>query len=138
MGAAAINVDTINQLTGGRLGTHDVPCPLCGPYKRAPKNQQRRVMRIYRIETGFAGYHCARCGEKGAALDRNGPRPDPSKLERAHAEAAERDRAHKAERLNKTRRLWSIRMPAAGTVAVGRNYRGWYIVMSLDSNGGNP
>jgi len=117
MGAAEINLHIIDQLTGGRLGTYDLPCPLCGPYKRAPKNQQRRVLRVYRIEPNFAGYHCARCGEKGATLDRNGPPPDPIKLERARAEAAERDRAHKAERLSKARWLWSVAMPIAGTIA---------------------
>jgi hypothetical protein len=61
---AALSLDTIDRLTGGRLGTHDVPCPLCGPYK-STHGQRRKVLRVWRIESGFAGYHCARCGEKG-------------------------------------------------------------------------
>jgi hypothetical protein len=57
------------------------------------------VLRVYRLEPNFAGYHCARCGDKGAALDRNGTPPDPMKLARARAEAAERERIVKADRL---------------------------------------
>jgi hypothetical protein len=95
-----IGLDVINQLTGGRLGKHDVPCPECGPFKRAVRNQRRPVLRVYRIEDGFAGYHCARCGESGAAAD-----------------AAERDRALRAERLSKANWLWCQRRPIAGSVA---------------------
>jgi Toprim domain len=112
-----IGLDTIDQLAGPRLGTFDVPCPECGPLKRAARNQRRAVLRIYRIEEGFAGYHCARCGEKGAAFDRNSAPPDPTKLAKARAEAAERDRALRAERLSKAVWLWSQRRPVAGSVA---------------------
>jgi hypothetical protein len=66
-----IGLDIIDQLTGRRLGTFDVPCPECGPFKRSPRNQRKLVLRVYRIDPGFAGYHCARCGAKGAARDRN-------------------------------------------------------------------
>jgi hypothetical protein len=68
----AIGLNTIDQLTCGRLGTFDVPCPECGPFKRSARNQHKPVLRVYRIEPNFAGYHCARCGEKGAAFDRTG------------------------------------------------------------------
>jgi hypothetical protein len=112
-----IGLDVIDQLTGGRLGTHDVPCPECGPFKRSARNQRRRVLRVYRIEPSFAGYHCARCGEKGAAFDRNSAPPDPVKLAKARAEAAERDRALRAERLRKAHWLWSQRRPIVGSVA---------------------
>jgi hypothetical protein len=116
MGAAAINLDVIDQVTGGALGTHDVPCPLCGPYKATARNQRRRVLRVYRIERGFAGFHCARCGEKGAAIDRNSGPPDQLKLAKARAQANERDRALKAERLGKARWLWSVRVPPEQTI----------------------
>jgi hypothetical protein len=112
-----IGLDTIDQLAGPRLGTFDVPCPECGHLKRAARNQRRAVLRIYRIEEGFAGYHCARCGEKGAAFDRNSAPPDAIKLAKARAEAAERDRALRAERLSKAVWLWSQRRPIAGSVA---------------------
>jgi hypothetical protein len=112
-----IALDVINQLTGGRLGTFDVPCPECGPFKRATRNQRRTVLRVYRIEEGFAGYHCARCGESGATVDRHGAPPNLIKLAKARAEAAERDRALRAERLSKALWLWSQRRPIAGSVA---------------------
>ena len=112
-----IGLDTIDQVTGCRLGTHDVPCPVCGPLKRSARNQRKATLRVYRVEPNFAGYHCARCGEKGAALDRNGTPPDPIKLAKARAEAAERDRTLKAERLSKARWLWSIRKPIIGSIA---------------------
>jgi hypothetical protein len=104
----AIGLDAIDRLTGGRLGTFDTPCPLCSPFK-SNRGQRRLVLRIWRIEAAFAGYFCARCGEKGAAFDRNSPPPDPIKLARARVEAALRDRAYKAKRLNLARWLWKQR-----------------------------
>jgi hypothetical protein len=110
------DLSAIDQLTGGRLGTHDVPCPLCGPYKSA-KGQRRKVMRVWCPEDGFATYHCERCGESGYVHDRHAPEPNPVRLAKARAEAAERDRVHKAERLTKARWLWSRRKPITGTIA---------------------
>jgi hypothetical protein len=111
-----LDLATIDRLTNGRLGTHDIPCPLCGPFK-SPGGQRRDVLRIWRVEPGFAGYHCARCGEHGYVRDRYAPEPDPVSLAKARAEAAERDRVHKADRLAKARWLWSQRKPIAGTIA---------------------
>jgi hypothetical protein len=76
------DLTTIDQLTGGRLGTHDVQCPLCGPY-RSPHGWRRKVARVWRIDPGFAGYHCARCGESGYVRDRHAPEPDPARLAKA-------------------------------------------------------
>jgi hypothetical protein len=112
-----IGLDIIDQLTGRRLGTFDVPCPECGPFKRMPRNQRKPVLRVYRLEPGFAGYHCARCGVRGAARDRNSAPPDPVKVAKARAEAAERDRMLKAERLSKALWLWSTRKPIIGSIA---------------------
>jgi Toprim domain len=111
-----IGLDVIDQLTGGRLGTHDTPCPGCGPLKRSARNQRRAVLRVWRIEQVFATYHCARCGESGFARDRDGTRPDPVKLAKARKEAAERDRVTKAKRLQLARWLWSRRRPIAGSL----------------------
>jgi hypothetical protein len=113
----SIAPDDVDRLTGGRLGTFDLPCPMCGPFKRTVRNQLRRVLRVYRIEPGFAGFHCARCGEKGAVIDRGGTPPDPVKVEKARLEAADRDRTLKAKRLRVARWLWSVRKPIAGTIA---------------------
>jgi Toprim domain len=112
----AIALNTIDQLTRGKLGTFDVPCPECGPLRRAARSQRKPVLRVYRTEANFAGYHCARCGEQGFARDGSAP-TDPIKLAKTRAEAAERDRILKAERLGKAQWLWSIRRPIAGSVA---------------------
>jgi hypothetical protein len=112
-----IGLDIIDQLASRRLGTFDVPCPECGPFKRMSRNQRKPVMRVYRIEPGFAGDHCARCGVKGAARDRNSAPPDPVKLVKARAAAAERDRVLKFERLSKALWLWSNRKPVIGSIA---------------------
>jgi hypothetical protein len=37
----SIGLDTIDQITRRRLGTFDAPCPLCGPFKRSPRNQRK-------------------------------------------------------------------------------------------------
>jgi Toprim domain len=105
-----------NRSTDRRLGTHDVICPLCGPY-HSMHGQRRKVLRVWRVEPGFATFCCARCGETGYGHDRYAPAPDPAKLARLRAEAAEHDRIHKIERLNKAYWLWRQRKPIAGSIA---------------------
>src|SRR5260370_30322422 len=112
---SGLTLTIIDRLTGEKLGTHDVPCPLCSPY-HATQGQRRKVLRVWRIEPGFAGYRCARCGEKGHARDQHAPAPDPVKLARLRAEAAEHDRIHKIERLSKARWLWSQRKLTARSI----------------------
>jgi hypothetical protein len=114
---AALDLNTINSLTKGNLGTHDVPCPFCGPMRRSPVNRRRKVMRFWRLNLGFATYHCARCGESGYASDRSATRPDPAALERARVEAANREAASKAKRRSTANYLWRQRQPITGTIA---------------------
>ncbi len=111
-----LDLDIIDRLTGGRLGTRDVACPLCGPC-HSMQGQRRKVLRIWRVEPGFATFCCARCGETGYARDQHAPAPDPQKLARLRAEAAEHGRILKIERLSKARWLWSQRKPIAGSIA---------------------
>jgi hypothetical protein len=113
----AIAFGDIDRLTGGRLGTFDVPCPMCGPFKRTVRNRFRQVLRVHRIDLGFAGFHCARCGEKGAIHERGGTSPDLVKVEKARAEAADRDRTLKVNRLRTAQWLRSVRKPITGTIA---------------------
>ena len=110
MSGLALDRDLVDRLTGGRLGRFDLPCPACGPWRRAPANRRRRVLRLWRLDPGFCGYHCARCGLRGRVHDA-AVAVDPAALRLARAEAAERDRAHAAERLRTARRLWSRRRP---------------------------
>ena len=116
MNAPAFDLRTIDYLTGGKLGVHDVPCPLCSP-TRKPTNRRKRVLRIWRLDPDFASYHCAHCLADGYARDGDAARPDPVALESARRAAAERDRAATAERLGKARWLWSRRRPFVGTIA---------------------
>ena len=116
MSEGALDLATIDALTGGRIGRFDAPCPWCGPRCRSASNRIRRVMRIWRIEDGFATFHCARCKFDGYARDEHAPRPDPARLARARAEAEEHDRASAAERLAIARSLWQRRQPAEGSI----------------------
>ena len=119
MTSAAFTLADFDRLAGGRNGTHDVACPWCGPQRRSPANQRRRVLRVWRIDAEFASYHCARCGERGYVTERRrGRRPvDREALARAKAEADERERVSRAERLERARWLWSQRRPIEGTPA---------------------
>ncbi|MFO1185765.1 MAG: toprim domain-containing protein [Bauldia sp.] len=108
-------------LTGGRLGIHDVPCPLCGPARRAPANRVRKVLRIWQEEAGFASFVCARCGAQGGARDGTSPRPArtaraaPASKPRPLAPAkggADGD----GDRLRLARRLWAARQPLEGSI----------------------
>jgi hypothetical protein len=124
-----LTLTDINALTGGRLGQHDVACPMCGPARRSPVNRRRKVLRVYRIEPGFATFHCARCGEKGHTRDRSAPPPNLAALARARAEAIERERVAAVERTEKSCWIWSQRQPIAGTIAetylrAARGYNG--------------
>src|SRR6266540_153652 len=100
MTASVIGLDDVDRLTGGRPGQFDVPCPLCGPHCRSALNQRRKVLRVWRVDHGFAGFHCARCGEKGHASDGSNTAPDPVKLAKVRAESAARERVAKGERLS--------------------------------------
>jgi hypothetical protein len=113
---SALDLNTIDRLTGARIGRFDVPCPLCGPFK-SRTGQYRKVLRIWRVDEAFAGFVCQRCGAKGYTRGLGRATPDPAKLARARAEAAERERAAVIERLGKSRWLWSRRRAIAGTPA---------------------
>lgn len=112
----ALTLSGIDALTDGKLGTFDVACPMCGPARRAVINRKRKVMRIWRLEPGFASFHCARCGEKGHTRDASTNRPDPAAFARARAEAAERERVAVGERLAKALWLWRQRKPVKGSL----------------------
>ncbi len=126
---AGLDLRMIDELTGGKLGVHDARCPLCGPERRSPANQRRRVLRIWRLDPGLATFHCARCGESGHVRDGTAARIDSTAIKRAKAEAAERERAAVLDRLGKARWLWSKRRSLAGSIGErylreARSYRG--------------
>jgi hypothetical protein len=115
----AIDFRTIDALTDGKLGRHDVACPLCGPCRHSPLNQRRPVLRVWRPEFGFASFHCARCDEHGYVHDRSTarPRPDRRVIEQIKIETVDRERIVVAERLAKARWLWARHIPIVNSIA---------------------
>jgi len=111
-----LTLEKINQLTGARLGTFDVVCPACGPDRRSPANQRRKVLRIWRIAAGFAGYRCARCELQGFACDRDAPKPDIAELAKSRDEARQFGEAAARKKRRKAQWLWKQHRSAAGTV----------------------
>lgn len=57
--------EDVEDVAGSHLGKFDAACPICGPECKSPANRIRKVLRIWRDETDFATYSCARCGAKG-------------------------------------------------------------------------
>jgi hypothetical protein len=111
----SLDLGTIDRQTGGKLGTIDVPCPICGPERRSTANQRRKVLRVWRTDGGFAGYCCARCGASGYARDDSAPAPDPAALAKARAEAARFAADTSAERTSRAMSIWRAADHPAGT-----------------------
>lgn len=124
-----LSLDQIDRLTAGRFGNFDVACPICGPEKRAPANQRRKVLRIWRLTPAFATYRCARCDLHGYARDGTAPGPEPSEVAKARSEAQKFGARVAEDRRQKARWLWGRRLPVSGTPAErylreARGYRG--------------
>jgi hypothetical protein len=75
-----INLETVDEITGGSIGTFDVPCPLCGPAKSKRSSQGKPVLRIWRVDQNFATFNCARCETQGYARDNSANRHMPPQL----------------------------------------------------------
>jgi hypothetical protein len=110
------SLEELNELVHGRPGTHDVPCPLCGPDREAAFNRRRRVLRVWRVDPGYATYHCARCGIHGWARDNCASSVDRITINRMQAELAAREREAAATGLQRALYLWRVARPAAGTI----------------------
>jgi hypothetical protein len=90
------------------------------------------VLRIWREKEDFAGFACARCGEKGWAREggSTSPRPFPERLVKIRSDAAKRQAAEQAGSLRKCRWLWSASVPIASAspplvyLREARRYRG--------------
>lgn len=114
---ASLSLDDLREMTGGRLGEHDVACPICGPDRREPRNRTRKVLHIWAVDHDFMTYSCARCDIHGAAhADGQGRRIDPEVMRRARALADARHKVAGAERLQLARWLWRNRLAIPGTV----------------------
>jgi hypothetical protein len=116
-----IDLATIDKLAPD-IGVIDVACPICGPERRSPINRRRKVLRVWRLESSFATYHCARCGARGHVRDDySRPQIDRAEFERrlaaARAEAVERECLSAAEQLSKALWLWKSRKTITGSIA---------------------
>jgi Zn ribbon nucleic-acid-binding protein len=108
---------TIIDLVADGYGHIDAVCPECGPSRRSPVNQRRKTLRIWREDSDFATYHCARCGMKGYAhRDGVSSAIDLVRMVRLRADASARSAAHEKEQHRKANRLWSASLPAQGTI----------------------
>jgi hypothetical protein len=112
-----LRINDIDRIAGGKVGTFDVACPVCGPEKRSAANRVRKVMRVWRIDPAFATYRCARCELQGFAREGAAPRPDAAEIAKARAEAQRFGAAAAEARRRKAAWLWQRRRPIAGTVA---------------------
>jgi hypothetical protein len=117
MTAASLDYATLLRLAGNRMGKHDAACPSCGPGRRSPAKQRRKVLRVWRITSTFLTYRCARCDLHGYARADGAPAPNPVELAKVQAEA-HRFAASTAEaKRRKARWLWGQRRPIVGTPA---------------------
>jgi Toprim domain len=119
-----IDFQTLQDLSGGKAMA-DAPCPLCCASCKTPSNRNRKVLRIFNKDDGFATYTCARCGEKGFAHagNRSASRKSADKVV-ADVIAAFQQKPLAAptkpepdnDKLRMLRSLWRRSVPAQGTV----------------------
>jgi hypothetical protein len=117
--AAALSFDQARDMTRGKFGATDAPCPLCGPNRHSAANQRRKTMRLWCSDPAFVSYHCVRCGEQGWASDSGASRPStpPAEALAIAAEVQRREQDEARERLKLSLRLWRRRAPIGGTAA---------------------
>lgn len=114
----------INALTLADIAALDgdrVACPECGPGHAATHKRNKKVLRIWRVEPGFATYCCARCGFKGYTHDgtNRSRRSSPSELMVARAQQAERKQKEASDglsRIEAARRILDAAEPGGETV----------------------
>jgi hypothetical protein len=110
----SISFEQLVALSVGRYGVIDAPCPLCGPDRRNPTNQRRKVLRIWRTEPNFITYNCERCKAHGEGFVREAAarRLPPVEIQQIRSEAAVLQAAHEKIQLMKVRSLWQRRREA--------------------------
>jgi phage/plasmid primase-like uncharacterized protein len=109
--------DDLTLLAAGRIGAHDVACPMCGPDRRTPSNRNRRVLRVWLAGEKFGTWFCVRCGFKGEAHANGGRKVSIDSLRQAREAARMHEQQSAASRLEVALYLWRRRRPIVGTVA---------------------
>jgi hypothetical protein len=114
----ALSFDQARDITGGKFGAVDAPCPVCGPQRRSTVNQRRKTLRLWCSDPAFISFHCARCGEQGwASSDAARSVGPPVDTLAIAAEVQRREQDEARERLKVAMSLWRRRVPITGTVA---------------------
>jgi hypothetical protein len=130
MNNAALSFDEARNLTGGKFGAIDVPCPLCGPQKSVI-GSRRKTLRLWCSDPDYITFHCARCEQQGWTSAVRTARPPARSVDalKVLADIQQRDSNEARERLDKALSLWHRRLPIARSPAETylrevRGYRG--------------
>jgi len=115
--STALTFDQARDMTRGKFGATDAPCPLCGPHRRSVANQRRKTMRLWCSDPAFLSYHCVRCGEQGWASSSEVSERSTIDTVAVAAEVQRREQDEARERLKLALRLWRRRVPIGGTAA---------------------
>lgn len=117
--ATALSFDQASDITRGKFGAVDAPCPICGPQRHSGANQRRKTLRLWCTDPSFISYHCARCGERGWASNSDAARSagPPIDAEAIAAEVQRREQVEARDRLKVAMSLWRRRVPIDGTAA---------------------
>jgi hypothetical protein len=115
----ALAFDQARDITGGKFGSVDAPCPMCGPQRRSATNQRRKTLRLWCSDPSFISFHCVRCGEQGWTSATNTTRPLVKSVDalKILAEIQRRDNDEARERLKVALSLWRRRVPIEATAA---------------------
>src|SRR6266508_936698 len=111
---AHLSYSALADLCEGRLGRRDVPCPFCGPGRRAPDNRRRRVLRLWHSQPGFISFYCARCGARGWARQND----DCDRHAAVQPRLRHEDNQDQKRRVEIAIQIWEASIPLHGT-------RGW-------------
>jgi hypothetical protein len=112
-----ISFAALTRIKGHRLGTYDIPCPLCGPDRRAVTNRCRKVLRVWHTEPKFLTFSCARCGAHGYARADGDSHQVTGPMRATRKELNAATAPASAVKRDKARWLWSCRQPIEGTPA---------------------
>jgi hypothetical protein len=110
-----LSFEQLWDITRGRYGVTDAPCPICGPDRRSPVNRQRAVLRIWCDDPDLLTYHCSRCPVSGYAVTGGEVSPSartisPSERGKIKAEVERLEALHAKTQLIKSVSLWRRRL----------------------------
>ena len=106
-----LSVADIDHLTTGHFGEGKVVRVRSAVQNGERSETSGRRCCAWRLEQGFATYHCARSGESGHACDHTATPPDSVRLVAARRAAEVRERRAARQRLGKAHWLWPHRKP---------------------------